>query len=348
MTPAHWMKIKREYSIALLVLGGVVLLIFGVNFLKGLDLFQKRNVYHAVYNDVTGVTGATPVYYNGFKVGQVISRELMPDASGHIVVSFQIDEDQLVIPEDTKVEIYSADLFSRALQLLLGSSSTPAAEGDTLLGDSQLSLTDAVSGEIDPLKRKAESMIANVDSILTVLQKILNDSAQGDIDASFASIRGTLESFNSTAHRIDALIAAESATIQATLENVKQVTANLVAYNENIARILQNADTVTSTLANGELKKMMADLNTSSAQLKEVMRRLNEGEGSLGALLTNDTLYTNLESASKELDMLIEDLRLNPNRYVHLSLFGKKDKLPKLSESDIDRIQRAMREEAKP
>lgn len=339
------MKMKKEYSIAALVIGGVALLVFGINFLKGLDLFQKRNVYHVVYRDVAGITEASPVFYNGFKVGQVIGRELLPDGSGNIAVSFQMDEDKLKLPRDTKVEIYSADLFSRALQVLLGNSSELAAAGDTLVGNAQLSLTDAVSGQIDPLKRKAEGMLANVDSVLTMLQLILNDSARGDIDASFSSIRSTLETFNATAARIDGIVAAEAEAIRATMENLRKVSDNLVAYNENISRILQNADSISSVLANGDMKKMMADLNASSAQLKEIMTGLKEGEGSLGALLTNDTLYTNLESASRELDMLIEDLRINPNRYVHLSLFGKKDKLPKLSDSDIDRIQRAMKEE---
>lgn len=339
------MKIKREYSIALLVIGGILLLIFGINYLKGLDLLQKRNLYHAVYADVAGVTEATPVFYNGYKVGQVVRRQLMPDASGNIAVTFQMDEQRLKLPRDTEVRIYSADLFSRALQLRLGTSADMAVSGDTLRGDSELSLTDAVSGQIDPLKRKAEGMIANVDSVLTAFQMILNDSARRDIDASFSSIRGTLETFNKTAQRIDDLLAAESAAIRATLENVRDVSANLVAYNTTITSVLQNMDTVTGHLAGGEIKRMLTSLDSSSAQLKHLMARINAGEGSIGALLHNDTLYRNLESASREMDLLMEDLRLNPNRYVHLSLFGKKDRLPKLSDSDVDRIKRALQQD---
>lgn len=339
------MKIKREYSIALLVIGGVLLLVFGINYLKGFDLLQKRNLYRVVYADVAGVTEATPVFFNGFKVGQVVKRELMPDGSGRIAVTFQMDEDRLKLPDDTEVRIYSADLFSRALQIRLGTSSTLATSGDTLRGHAELSLTDAVSGQIDPLKRKAEGMIANIDSVLTAFQLILNDSARRDIDASFASIRGTLETFNKTAQRIDELLIAESTTIRATLENVRRVSENLLAYNTTITSVLQNMDTVTGQLAGGEIKRMLTSLDSSSAQLKQLMARINAGEGSLGALLHNDTLYQNLQSASRELDLLMEDLRLNPNRYVHLSLFGRKDRLPKLSDSDVDRIKRALQED---
>ncbi|MBX2980639.1 MAG: MCE family protein [Flavobacteriales bacterium] len=338
------MKIKREYTIALLVLGGALLLVFGVNYLKGLDLLQKRNIFYVVYKDVTGINGSSPVYYSGYKVGQVIGTELMPE-NGLIRVSFQVNEDKLRIPKDSRVQIYSADLFSRALQLQLGTSADLAKAGDTLEGDTQLSLTDAVGEQIDPLKRKAEGMLASVDSVLSSLQMILNDSARRDIDASFSSIRSTLESFNRSAQRIDGLIADERATIHAVLDNVQRITQNLVRHNEEISRILANVDSVTATLADGELKRMIGEMSETSAQLKGIMSRLEAGEGSLGNLLTNDTLYMNLENASRELDLLMEDVRINPNRYVHLSLFGKKDRLPKLSDSDVDRIKRALQDD---
>lgn len=339
------MKIRREYSIALLVLGGIVLLIFGVNYLKGMDLFEKRNVYHVVYNDISGVTEATPVFFNGYKVGQVIHRELMPNGTGKIAVTFQMDEDRLMLTEGTKVRIYSADLFSRSLQLILGPGPTQVSKGDTLFGDAQLSLTDAVSGQIDPLKKKAESMFSNVDSLLTALNMILNDTTLGDINASFSSIRHTLESFDQTAGRLDKLMASEAITIHATLENLKKVSENLAASNQNIAHILQNLDTVTSAMASGRIEKVLNDLSESSAQLKNIMDGLNDGQGTLGRLMKDDSLYNNLRSTSAELDLLMEDVRLNPNRYVHLSLFGKKDRLPKLSDSDIDRIQKGLQKE---
>lgn len=342
------MTIRREYSIALLVLAAVGLLIFGFNYLKGLDLFQKRNIYHVVYSDVSGISGASPVYYNGYKVGQVISTDLVNAGRGGIAVSFQLNEDQLKLPSDSKVRIYSADLFSRALQLVIGQSSTLAEAGDTLQGDAQLSLTDAVGEQIDPLKRKAEGMIANVDSVLSAMNRLLNDSAIGDIDASFSSIRSTLETFNGTAQRLDGIVASEAQAIHLILENLGQVSRNLVSYNARISGILANMDSVSAMLAGEQLKQAVGDLASSTAQLNALMASLNAGEGSLGALLKNDTLYNNMEQASRELDLLLEDMRLNPNRYVHLSVFGRKDRLPQLSDSDVERIAKALKEADKP
>ncbi len=334
------MKIKREYTIAGMMLGGIALLVFGLNYLKGLDLFQKRNVYYAVYNDVSGISSSSPLFYHGFRVGQVVGTTLMKDGSGRIAVAFQVDVDHLKLPRDSRLEIYSADLFTRAAQILLGDSTVYAQSGDTLLGDAQLSLTETVNQQIDPLKRKAEAMIASVDSVLTSLQGILNKDARGHLDASFADLHGTMTSVKMTAERMDALLAAESANIQLAMANVTKLTSTLAANQERLNHIFANVDSLTATLANGQLERLLKDLSDTSNELKGTMAKINGGQGTLGKLVTDDSLYNNLEAASRELDLLLEDLRLNPNRY--FSVFGKKDKLPKLSNSDVERIQQAM------
>lgn len=327
-----------------MALGGVALLVFGINFLQGLDIFQKRNVFHAVYPNAQGMVVSNALQYNGTKIGQVTNVQLMKDGSGRVLISYQVDEGWLRIPRDSRITL-GGDLFGKWAILKMGGSAAYAQAGDTLLGDAELSLTESFGATIDPLKQKAEGMLASVDSVLTSLQLILNDSARRDIDASFASIRSTLEVLNTSAQRIDGLIAEERATVNAVLGNIREITGNLVRYNEEIAGILTNLDSITTAVAAGDIKRMMEDLSASSAQLKTLMTRIEAGEGTLGALVNNDSLYRNLESASHELDLLLEDLRLNPNRYVHLSLFGKKDRLPKLSNSDVDRIKRSLEED---
>lgn len=334
------MKIKREYTIAGVVLGGIALLVFGVNYLKGLDLFQKRNIYYAVYNDVSGITGSSPLFFHGFKVGQVVGTQLMPDGSGRIAVAFQVDADDLKLPRDSRLEIYSADLFTRAAQIMMGDSSVMAQRGDTLLGDAQLSLTETVNQQIDPLKRKAEAMIASVDSVLTSVQGILNKDARGHLDGSFADLHGTMTSVKQTAQRMDALFAAEAENIKLAMENITKLSATLAANQGRLNSIFANVDSLTASLASGELQNVLKDLSATSNELKGTLTKINGGQGTLGQLITNDSLYNNLEASSRQLDLLLEDLRLNPNRY--FSVFGKKDKLPKLSDSDVERIQRAI------
>lgn len=339
-------KLKREYSIALMIIGALVLLYFGINYLKGLNILSRKNVFHAVYKDVSGINDASPVLFKGMKVGQVIGTELMPDGSGRIVVSFQLSERRLALPADSRAEIYSADLFTRAIQIVLGDSAVLANAGDTLDGGAQLSLTESFAGELDPLKRKAEGMLSSVDSVLTAMQNVLNTGARKDIDASFMNLRAALENVKGTTERINQLLDDERSAIRITLDNLSKVSGTLANNADEINRIFSHVDSITAALGDGRLEKMIAGLSATSDQLKQVMTSVNEGRGTLGKLVKDDSLYVNLNKATKDLDMLLEDLRVNPNRY--LSIFGKKDKLPKLSDADIERIQQAYQKQHKP
>ncbi len=320
-----------------MVIGAIVLLYFGLNYLKGLNVFHRGNMYYAVYADVSGINDASPVLFHGMKVGQVIRTEMLPDGSGHIAVSFQLSEDRLKLPKDSRAEIYSSDLFTRAIQLIVGTGPEFASTGDTLSGGAQLSLSESVSGQLDPIKKKAETMLANVDSLLTALQSILNVKTRTDIDASFTTIRATLENVKGTTDRINSLLDAETGALKGTIENMNKLSATLASHSAELGHIFTNVDSITSSLADGRLEKVLANVNATSEQLRQVMEKINGGQGTLGQLVKNDSLYRNMNSATRELTILLEDLHTNPNRY--LSIFGKKDRLPKLSNADIERIQ---------
>ena len=331
-------KIKREYTIALMMIGALVVLYYGINYLKGLDVLQGRNVYYARYADVSGINDASPVLYHGMKVGQVTGTELIPDGSGVVAVAFQINDDRLVITDSTRAEIYSSDLFTRAIQLVV-KPGPRATRGDTLMSGTQASLTESVNQQLDPIKRKAEGMLNNIDSVLNAVQLLLNEKAVGDLDSSIVSLRHILENVDGTTRRLDALLDAESNTIKTTLNNLQQVSSTLAQNSDELTRIFANVDSLAASLGDGRLEKMMANLTATSDQLKQAMTRINEGQGTLGKLVKDDSLYANLNKATKDLDLLLEDLRVNPNRY--LSIFGRKDRLPKLSDADIERIQQS-------
>ncbi|MCO6482446.1 MAG: MCE family protein [Flavobacteriales bacterium] len=331
-------KLKRQYSIAAIVIAGIALLIFGLNYLKGMDLLRRGHTYFAVYDDVSGINDATAVLFNGYKVGQVVGTNMLSDGTGRIAVAMQISEPRLKLTKDTRAELYNADLFNRAVRITLGTGA-PAVPGDTLPGGAGLSLTESVSSQIDPLKRKAEAILASADSVLSAVQLILNDKARGDIDASFTNLRNTLENINATTRKLDELIAKESGHISGILDNVDKVSTNLAANNAHITSILANMDSATAAFAHGRMERMMGDLEATTAELKDLMARMKSGEGTLGKIMSDDSLYHNLNAATHQMDLLLEDLRLNPHRY--LSIFGRKDKLPKLSRSDIERIREA-------
>lgn len=331
-------KIKREYTIALMMIGALVLLYYGINYLKGLNVLQGRNVFYAKYADVSGINDASPVLYHGMKVGQVIGTELVPNGNGMVAVAFQINDDRLVITDSTRAEIYSSDLFTRAIQLVV-KAGPPADRGDTLDSGTQASLTESVNQQLDPIKKKAEGMLNNIDSVLNAVQLLLNKKAVNDLDSGIVSLRRILENVDGTTRRLNALLDTESATIKSTLDNLNKVSGTLAQNSDELNRIFANVDSLAASLGNGRLEKMMANLTATSDQLKQAMTKINEGQGTLGKLVKDDSLYVNLNQATRDLDLLLEDLRVNPNRY--LSIFGKKDRLPKLSEADIERIQQA-------
>lgn len=335
---------KKEYSIAITVIVGVALLVFGYNYLKGRDLFQRENIYHGVFDNAGGVAAATPLMLNGYKVGQVLRSDLLFDGTNRVVMTFQINEDDLKIPSDSRILIVS-DLLSTGTQLVLGTSPDLAERGDTLRGVTSPSLTASLGAQIDPIKQKAEAMLGSVDSVLTAFQLILNPGTINNLDSSFVSIRETLKSLQDASKRLDALIAAESLTLKATLQNLESVTGNLEKNNDELSHIFTNLDSLTSALADGRVDTVLQGISEAASSLKGVMNGIEQGQGTLGQLAKNDSLYNNLNSSMAELDLLLEDLRVNPNRYV--SVFGKKDRLPKLSDADILRIQEAYEKQKK-
>lgn len=331
-------KIKREYTIALMMIGALVLLYYGINYLKGLNVLQGRNVFYAKYADVSGINDASPVLYHGMKVGQVIGTELIPNGNGMVAVAFQINDDRLVITDSTTAEIYSSDLFTRAIQLVVRPG-VPAERGDTLDSGAQASLTESINQQLDPIKKKVEGMLNNIDSVLNAVQLLLNKKTIGDLDSGIVSLRRILENVDGTTQRLNALLDAETVTIKSTMDNLNKVSGTLAQNSDELNRIFANADSLMAALGDGRIEKMMANITATSDQLKQAMASVNEGKGTLGKLVKDDSLYVNLNKATKDLDLLLEDLRVNPNRY--LSIFGKKDKLPKLSQADIERIQEA-------
>jgi len=321
------MKIKKEVKVGVLMVVSISLLAWGANFLKGTNILNENRHFYAVYDKVDGLGTSNPVVINGFKVGQVDEIEFLPDYSGRIIVKFSVTKKDFPIPEDTEAKIISADILgSKAINLQLGKSSELIKDKDTLKSEIEASLTESVNQQIAPLKQKAEDLIKTVDSAILVVSAIFNKDARTNLDASLSSIKGTLETFENTMKQVDGLVRDERKHIDGIFKNVESITANFAKNNEKLTSTIANVEAITDSLAGANLKQTVDNASIAMQQVSDIMLRINNGEGSLGALINNDTLYTNLEKAAYDLDQLMLDLRLNPERYVHFSIFGKKDK----------------------
>jgi phospholipid/cholesterol/gamma-HCH transport system substrate-binding protein len=315
-------KIANETKVGILAAFSIALLIIGYNFLKGNAIFSSETVLYAKYPRVDGLAVSKPVLINGFQIGRVDKLILQPD--GSIVATLKISG-KYDIPKNSVASLESTDLLgSKAIVMALGTDKQYAQEGDTLNANVQQNLMEAVQ----PVQKKAERIIGKMDSILTSVNSLLNPNFQKNVDKSFNSIAGTLASLEATSKKVDNLVGSESSKIAGILNNVEAITGNLKSNNQKINGILTNLSTVSDQIAASNFKQTIDNANKAVAEFQDVATKINSGKGTIGLLINDPRMYDNLNSASKNLDNLIIDLKENPKRYVHFSVFGggNKDK----------------------
>jgi phospholipid/cholesterol/gamma-HCH transport system substrate-binding protein len=321
------LKISKEVKAGFLVVAAIALFVFGFNFLKGRDFFNNRRIFYAVYDHIDGLVSSNPVLVSGLSVGLVTKTELLPNMPGKILVTFNITNESLNIPYNTTARIVSADLMgSKAVDLVFSESTVYHQPGDTLLSAVQLSLTEEVNRQVMPLKNKAESLISSVDSVMTIVQSILNKETIGNLEKSIKSITLAISSLEKTAYRLDTLVGDEKNRITGIMRNLDLITSNFRENNQKITAVIANFESISDSLAKANIASTINNAEKTLSQTSEIMDKINKGEGSMGMLLNNDVLYKNLEKASLDLDLLLRDMRVNPQRYVHFSIIGRKNK----------------------
>ncbi|WP_316815049.1 MlaD family protein [Pedobacter nyackensis] len=316
------MKIANETKVGIMAAFSITLLIIGYNFLKGNAIFSNETVLYAKYTHVDGLGVSKPVLINGFQIGRVDKLQLQSD--GTILATLKING-KYEIPKNSIAKLEGTDLLgSKAIVMALGTGTDYAQDGDTLNANVAKGLLETVQ----PVQKKAELIIGKMDSILTSVNSILNPDFQKNVDKSFNSIASTLTSLEATSKKVDNLVGSEGSRVSAILANVEAISNNLKKNNEKINAILDNINTVTDQVAAANFKQTIDNANKAMADLQSIVSKVNNGEGSLGMLVNDAKMYENLNNASKNLDNLMIDLKQNPKRYVHFSIFGggKKDK----------------------
>lgn len=309
------------------MLVSIAVLIYGLNYLKGVDVLEKHRQYYAVYDHIEGLLPDNAVQINGFKVGKVNKIIFHPDNSGKIIVGFMVSGEALQIPENSVARIASLDLLgSKAISIELGNSVVNAEIGDTLLSAIQASLQDEVNKQVQPLKEKAESLISSIDSVMTVVQVVFNKDARENLTKSFESIQRAIETFERTSLRLDTLMSEEKQRINDIMKNIDFITKNIRNSNDQLTNIINNFSVFSDSLVKADIVSTIAHTDRAMTEFSGIIERINKGEGTVGMLVKNDSLYKNLESSAGALDNLLRDMEQHPKRYVHFSIFGKKDK----------------------
>ncbi|MDQ2718736.1 MAG: MlaD family protein [Bacteroidota bacterium] len=322
------MKISNETKIGVLAIVGIALLVIGFNFLKGKNLFKKDKLIYAVYTDVQGLTKSNPVVINGLQIGRIESLDGGKDMK-RILVTVNLSKD-VNIPSNSLAVINPNLLGSPTLEIQLGSSAKFLQNGDTLLTTLSGGAFDEALKVINPVLYEVRNAVKSLDSVLHIVTNVFDPNTKNNIKGLVANLNTTTASFAITAVSLQQLMNAQTGALAKSLENVNAFTSNLSANSGKIDSILENARIASRRFAAINLNKTLDTLNVAVNNFKNstenINNKLDSKQGSLGLLLNDKALYNNLQSTANKLNILLDDIRVHPKRYVNISVFGKKDK----------------------
>ena len=297
------MKISREIKTAVLVLGAIALFIWGYSFLDGRNLFDNSTKYYVEYDNVEGLTTSSNVTINGLVVGKV-SRININAQTGKLVVELMMTH-PIDIAKSSVATIYSPGLLGgKGISIDPKFGDTDYAEsGQYLKGSVQFDITEKLVGELEPLKTKLDEVLVNANAMLVAINGVLDEQMQADLKTSVTELKGTLAGANKLMNGIEP-------QLKGTMTNLNVMSKNFVGLSQDLSEL--------------DINGTFANLQSASANIDKLLADIESGNGSVGKLLKDEELYKNLTGASKELEELMRDLKENPKRYVHFSLFGKK------------------------
>lgn len=306
------MKIAKEIKVAVLVILSIVLFYWGFAFLKGKNLFDTSTKLYAVYDNVAGLVEAAPVTINGLIIGKVNTIEMLPD--GKMKVELIITNEQIKIAKSSEAQIMDSGLIGgREIAIINNFSDTNYTQsGDILKTSNKLGLTDELANQIGPVKDKVEVLLENANKLIENLNATLDATTQQKLKASIVSLEKTMSEFSQISKNANEILLENKSKLNTTLSNFEKTSSSL--------------NSMTTSLEKANLGATVKKLEATLTNVNGIMDNLEQGKGSMGKLLNDDAVYTNLAKTSKELELLLQDLRLNPTRYVNVSVFGKKNK----------------------
>ena len=306
------MKITREIKTAILVIASILLFIWGYSFLKGKDLFTNYKTYYVEYKSVEGLAASAPVTLNGLVVGKVSSITINP-ATGVLLVELQLQTD-FPIAASSVASIYEPGFIGGKQIAIIPNfnDKTLAVDGQKFTAGVKLGLTDKVGDQLAPLQEKIEKVLLSTDVLISGLNNVLDQKGQQDLKLTLQELSNTVAQFHTASKSLNSLLDENRSQIKGTITNFNTVAGNF--------------SKISDSLSKADIGKTVRNLNKTLARVDNIMIGLDEGKGSMGKLLKDDAFYQNIKTSTKELELLLQDVRLNPTRYINISVFGKKNK----------------------
>lgn len=316
------MKISNETKVGAIAVVAITLLILGFNFLKGKKLFTKSTILYANYENIQGLQKSNPVVINGLQVGSVY--DIRTDKNmKNILVELTITKD-VYIPANSFAIIKSVPLETKSLEIKLGDSPEHLTNKDTIRTQVSGGMLGDILEKVDPVLFQVKKSVTSLDTLLMNFNTILDPRAKDNIGTSLENLNRITTSMVQTTASLQVLLNAQSGALAKSLNNVESITRNFAGTNDKITNVVTNLDKTTTKLSQLELEQAVNTLNATLTDLKNMVAKMNSTDGSLGKLVNDPKLYNNLASTGNKLNLLLDDIRINPKRYVSISVFGKK------------------------
>ena len=323
------MKISSETKVGAIAVVAITLLILGYSFLKGKKLFSSSKSIIAKFGNVQGLANSNPVMVNGLQVGTVY--DISPTKDMRQILAVLTITKDINIPDNSIAIIKPNPLGTTTLEIKLGDSHVFLKNKDSIITEANAGIFNDILKKVDPALYQITNAVASIDSFLKNLNGIVDPRAKNNIGATLENLNKVTASLALSAASLEILLNTQSGTLAKTLNNLSSVTGNLAANNDKIAAVLTNLDKTATNLSQLDLKRTLDSLDATINNLKSLVGKFNTTDGTVGLLLNDPSLYKNLASTANKLNLLIDDIRVNPKRYVNISILGKKNTSAPLS-----------------
>lgn len=313
-------RISKYTKLGLLVIACLTIFIWGINFLKGIDILKKNTKYYVIYEKIDGLLKSSSVTINGYQVGKVSDIKFMSDYSGRLLATLSLQGD-FKIAKGSTARIVSSDIMgTKSIKLAIVHSGEYYKENDTIPGDTDRDLKEEVSMQVLPLKKKAEELIASLDSALTVVTYVFNQRTRENLTESFENINRTIANIQSASAELNKIIG--SGKINSIVENLDSISCSFKQNSGNVTKVISNVTALSDSLAKLNISPVFEEIKSLVSGVNTIIKKLNTTDSSAGMLINDPALYQNLNSLANSMDLLLKDLRSNPKRYVHFSAFN--------------------------
>ena len=306
------MKTSREIKTAFLVIGGIALFIYGFSFLKGTSLFERDKTIYTIYNEVEGLVPGAKVTINGLSVGKISEIDFLPNST-KILITMKI-RDELIFSTSSTALLYETGLIGGMAVAIkpVFDSENKIISGDTLASEVKPGLTELINRQIEPLQAKISSMLSSADSLFIGVSNVLDNNTQLNLKSTLQNLSNTTQNLNEASSSLIKILDDNQNYINTTFNNFSDTSANLKS--------------ITDSISEANISLTMRELNETVKGLNLIVSSIENGKGTLGKIVNDESLYESLMDASDELESLLSDLKNHPKRYINLSIFGKKQK----------------------